>query len=85
MTVSWLSLTTLPSLASEAVLDTSLLTTTRSMSPILPEDTVYFSGSWEAGQSLVLRQGFESVPHHEIQKIVNKELESRREFRSDFS
>jgi len=46
-----------------------------------PEDDVYFGPAWESGESLVLKQGFESVSHDGLQKIVYKDWGKRCTFR----
>ncbi|KAF9643393.1 hypothetical protein BDM02DRAFT_3132466 [Thelephora ganbajun] len=48
-------------------------TGTQPMSSTEPEDTVYFGAPWEAAQTFVLGQGFESVSHDRLQRSINKE------------
>ncbi|KAF9646686.1 hypothetical protein BDM02DRAFT_3188658 [Thelephora ganbajun] len=43
------------------------------MSSTEPEDTIYFGAPWEAAQTFVLGQGFESVSHDRLQRSINKE------------
>ena len=54
----------------------------RSKSPPEPADEVYYGGAWDAGQSLILRQGFESMSRDSMQRIANTEWEHRRQLTS---
>jgi len=49
------------------------------MSPVAPNDTVYFSGAYDAAKSFTLGQGLESVSRDGMQRIVNKEWTDRHE------
>jgi hypothetical protein len=52
----------------------------RKMSPIEPEDTVYFGDPWEAAQSFVIKQGFHMVSKDGMQRVIDEEWRKRCEF-----
>jgi hypothetical protein len=41
------------------------------------EDVVYYGQAWDATESLSIKQGFESVSHDGVQRVVNREWAER--------